>query len=211
MYPPVFFSSLQSNPKKDLAQCRQPLNKKYKQSPKRFLFWLWRATKNWKLKNVDTHCIQFHERQQCETRLVVSMFEYSKSAILLTWGNSWSAAPQLFSRMKLCEPPSLYLSDEGEFEGLQMCSWISDYHQAVSDCKSIPNVGHWPCTVMDSMATHCNTKPSHTHSPMAGALLQISTICCSSKAKSDGQVIQKTQQWQWGHCLWIIWPLVYTI
>lgn len=88
---------------------------------------------------------------------------------------------------------------------------ISDYHQGVSDCKSIPNVGHWPCTVMDSMATHRNTKPSHTHSPMAGALLQISTICCSSKAKSDGQVIQKTQQWQWGHCLWIIWPLVDTI
>lgn len=37
--------------------------------------------------------------------------------------------------------------------------------------------------------THRNTKPLHTHSPMAGALLQTSTICCSSKAKSDGQVI----------------------
>lgn len=38
-----------------------------------------------------------------------------------------------------------------------------------------------------------NTKLEHTHSPMAGGLLQISTICCSSnenekgaKAKSDG-------------------------
>lgn len=38
-----------------------------------------------------------------------------------------------------------------------------------------------------------NTKPDHTNSPMAGGLLHISTICCSSnenekgaKAKSDG-------------------------
>lgn len=31
-----------------------------------------------------------------------------------------------------------------------------------------------------------NTKPWHTHSPMAGGLLQTSTICCSSKWERKG-------------------------
>lgn len=142
----------------------------------------------------SSRCLNTPKVQSCLLEAIPDLLLHSCS---VTW--SCASLPRFICQMKTSS------------RGLQMCSWISDYHQAVSDCKSIPNMGHWPCTVMDSMATHCNTKPSHTHSPMAGALLQISTICCSSKAKSDGQVIQKTQQWQWGHCLWIIWPLVYTI
>lgn len=37
-------------------------------------------------------------------------------------------------------------------------------HQGVSDCRSIPNVGHWPCSIMDSMAN------ASQHQAMAHAL-----------------------------------------
>lgn len=36
-----------------------------------------------------------------------------------------------------------------------------------------------------------NQAVAQTHSPTAGALLQTSTICCSARAESDGQVIEK--------------------
>lgn len=105
------------------------------------------------LKNWNTFH-QIHKRHQGATCSV--HFEYSSEAILLSWSNFWQYAgghscTRLLSRIKLLA--WLCVNTSWSFLRAENMAAAQRLHQGVSDCRSIPDVGCQPCTIMEQHET----------------------------------------------------------
>lgn len=127
-----------------------------------------------KRKNADRHGVAIH----CpDTPPETSCFlEVISDRTWVSWHHTWRG------QLNLClNVFKLYLSDKPE--SMQCVKMQPDqwWHQGRSHCRSMwRECGGPPDHAPRGGEGHRNTNPRYTHSPMAGGLLQTSTICCSS-------------------------------
>lgn len=131
---------------------------------------------------------QIHKRQQGATWSVLN--EYSPRAILLSWSNLCLCAGHTCTRVLSHIKVSAWCCSCASRSFLRAGNTptAERLHQGVSDCRSIPDVGCQPCTIMEQhetgahALTHGRRSTTYFHH-----LLQFQWEWkVGAKAKSDG-------------------------